>query len=168
MQARNPRKILGWYLCLLACYQLVYAARLAIPSVQNPSPLLNPRLGLEWVIANALSLEYRGVIVMLAAAGIVLLVLGIGILAGHQLWVKLYVVVEVLLSLPSIYFIGLLLIFGGGHILSRDDLPLLLFVFTLSTIIPLVLAIKSLKQAKTLNLNIDAVLSPSNAAERES
>jgi len=55
MQACNPRKILGWYLCLLACYQLVYAARLAIPSVQNPSPFLNPDSG--W---NGLSLTlYR-------------------------------------------------------------------------------------------------------------
>jgi hypothetical protein len=55
----KARKILGWYLCLLAFYQLVYVARIAIPSVQNPSPFLNPRLGLEWVIGSALSLEDR-------------------------------------------------------------------------------------------------------------
>jgi hypothetical protein len=103
---------------------------------------------------------------MLAAAGLVLLVFAIGILAGHQLWVRFYIVVEILLSLPSVYFIGLLLIFGGGHIVSRGDLPLLSFVFALSTIIPLVLATKSLSQARTSNVNIEGVLSP-NGAERE-
>ena len=74
------------------------------------------------------------------ALGILELIFAVGFLI-HRPWLKIYIATELLLLSASLFWIGNLLIAGGGHAFERSDALVPLTVVFFFSAIPLYLAV---------------------------
>lgn len=111
-------------------------------------PILSPwllRIGLIWVVPD---LDWLRDIIDVppteAISSCWLIFLGIVMIRGKRP-IKTYIASEAVLSLPTVWMAGTLLIFGGGHVLRTSDGFIMLLVFAVFTATPVWLALKALR-----------------------
>ncbi len=146
---REPRKIearrLGIYLVILAVVEVILCFWHGAPFI------VRPRVGLSYVLAGLKAPERQLVPLAELTSASWLLLLGIAFLSAYRP-IKIYIVSEILLALPTILFVGSLTILGGGHVLRRADAALPLVAVVLFTAVPLgwaVFALRSVSNRST-------------------
>ena len=141
--------ILAVYLSVLALLQIGLYFVLVNRGSMGALLYLDPRLGIDaWLTGGKMSAEARSSMTVLsqeirwiAATWI----LGLGLLLTFRKpVVKLYVVSECLLSLPTLAFFGMVILanLSQGHGFSIGELFFPLVVFSIYTIAPLYIALQ--------------------------
>jgi hypothetical protein len=134
----NPTRLLGAYLIGLCIYSIgIYRW----PG--GPPFILDPRAGIAVLLNTRSSLPIATIhVIEWVCTGWLILLADVIFFTGKL--VKLYLVSEVLLALPTAFYIGALAIGHGGHFApGLQDLAVTVLLFSAFSVIPIGLALRS-------------------------
>ena len=129
---------LGWYLTCCAAYEIGL-------HLWHGRALVTPRFGMASLLATLLRPPYSSLTVMDWVSGVWLLALA-GTCFLNRPLLKAYIASEILLSLPTAYWIISLLLAGGADMYRRADAFILLTILLFFSAVPLSLAICILRR----------------------
>ena len=132
--------VLGAYLTACGVYQIAVHFW---PG--GPPPLIAPRFGMMYLLSAFLRAPDSSVSALDLALVFWQLAVAISCFINKPFF-KAYVVSEILLDLPAVFWIFSLLLLGGGHVFGRADSFILLTVLLLFSVVPLSLAVSSLRR----------------------
>src|SRR6202142_1265790 len=135
----RPDRLLGGYLFALCLYQIgIYRW----PG--GPPFILDPRAGIPVLLINHFSFDNKVIypVEWITAAWLVLMAVTI-FFRGR--FVKLYLISEIILAVPTAYYAGVLAVRHGGDFAPGfKDLLLTLFLFAIFSLVPIALAARRL------------------------
>lgn len=137
----KPQRHLGAYLFGLCLYQIgIYRW----PG--GPPFILDPRAGIPVLLINHFSFDNKVIypVEWITAAWLVLMA---AMIFFRGQFLRTYLISEIILAMPTAYYIGVLAVRHGGDFAPGfKDLVLTLFLFVFFSIIPIAFAARALSQ----------------------
>ena len=140
----KPLRLLGAYLFGLCLYQIgIYRW----PG--GPPFILDPRAGIPVLLINHFSFDNKGIypVEWMTAAWLVLIA---ALIFFRGQFLKTYLISELVLAMPTAYYIGVLATHHGGDFApGLKDLLLTTFLFTVFSIVPAGIAWREMARSRT-------------------
>jgi len=139
----GPNRFLGAYLLALCLY---VSGIYRWPG--GPPFILDPRSGIAVLLNTHFSLENGAIYRVEWALAAWLIFLAISIFFAGR-FMKVYLISEVILATPTAYYVGALTVGRGGHFAPGfQDLIVTFLLFVVFSVIPIGLALRSLRSAQ--------------------
>ena len=133
----QPERLLGIYLFALCLYQI---AIYCWPG--GPPFILDPRAGIPVLLINHFSFDNKVIypVEWITAAWLVIVA---AMIFFRGRYLKLYLVMEIILASPTVYYIGVLAVQHGGDFAPAfKDLVLTAILFLIFSVVPIIWTIR--------------------------